>query len=86
MQIGGLQKTSTIDYLGQLTAILFTQGCNLSCPYCHNPELIAFNENNPEFDKQKFFSFLQKRKGILDAVTITAVSYTHLTLPTIYSV
>jgi len=71
MQIGGLQKTSTIDYLGQLTAILFTQGCNLSCPYCHNPELIAFNENNPEFDKQKFFSFLQKRKGILDAVTIT---------------
>ena len=71
MQIGGLQKTSTIDYPGQLTAILFTQGCNLRCPYCHNPELISFNEDNPKFNKQKFFSFLEKRKEILDAVTVT---------------
>ena len=71
MQIGGLQKTSTIDYPGQLTAVLFTQGCNLRCPYCHNFGLIPFNEDNPELDEEKFFNFLEKRKGILDAVTIT---------------
>jgi pyruvate formate lyase activating enzyme len=71
MKIGGLQKTSTIDYPGQLTAILFTQGCNLKCPYCHNPELISLDKDNLEFDKEKFFGFLEKRKEILDAVTIT---------------
>ncbi len=71
MKIGGLQKTSAIDYPGQLTAILFTQGCNLKCPYCHNPELISLKSDSPEFDKEKFFSFLEKRKNILDAVTIT---------------
>ncbi|MFN2340400.1 MAG: anaerobic ribonucleoside-triphosphate reductase activating protein [Halanaerobium sp.] len=71
MKIGGLQKTSAIDYPGQLTAILFTQGCNLKCPYCHNPELISIKSDSPEFDKEKFFSFLEKRKNILDAVTIT---------------
>jgi pyruvate formate lyase activating enzyme len=71
MKIGGLQKTSAIDYPGQLTAILFTQGCNLKCPYCHNPELIAIKSDSSEFDKEKFFSFLEKRKNILDAVTIT---------------
>jgi len=38
--IGGLQKSSLIDYPGKIAAIVFTQGCNFRCPYCHNPELI----------------------------------------------
>lgn len=27
---------TTVDYPGTLAAILFTGGCNLRCPYCHN--------------------------------------------------
>lgn len=38
--IGGLQKTSLIDYPGKISAVIFTQGCNFRCPYCHNPELV----------------------------------------------
>ena len=71
MKIGGLQKISLIDYPGKICAILFTQGCNFRCPYCHNPELVdpdLFEECIPEED---FFSFLEKRKGKLDAVSIT---------------
>lgn len=41
--IGGLQKSSLIDYPGKISAIIFTQGCNFRCPYCHNPELITGN-------------------------------------------
>ncbi len=40
MLIGGLQKSSMIDYPEKISAIIFTQGCNFRCPYCHNPELI----------------------------------------------
>jgi pyruvate-formate lyase-activating enzyme len=40
MKIGGFQKFSLLDYPGQLAAIVFTQGCNFRCPYCHNPELV----------------------------------------------
>ena len=39
MIISGIQKTSTIDYPGQLAAVLFAPGCNYDCFYCHNRSL-----------------------------------------------
>ncbi len=41
MNIGGLQKNSLIDFPGRVCAVVFTQGCNFCCPYCHNPSLFA---------------------------------------------
>ena len=40
MKIGGWQKISLIDYPGKISTIIFTQGCNFRCPFCHNPELV----------------------------------------------
>ncbi len=71
MRIGGIQKSTLIDYPGNIAAIIFTQGCNFRCPYCHNPELVKpklFEANIPE---EKIFRFLELRKGKLDAVSIT---------------
>jgi len=71
VKIGGIQKLSLIDYPGKICAIIFTQGCNFRCPYCHNPELVLpqmYGEIIPEED---IFGFLQKRKGSLDGVEIT---------------
>lgn len=71
MKIGYLQKTSLIDYPGKVCGIVFTQGCNFRCPYCHNPELVdptIFRECLP---LDEIFSFLATRRGKLDAVTIT---------------
>ncbi len=70
MRIGGLQKFSLIDYPGKISAIIFTIGCNFRCPFCHNPDLVDETIEN-ELDEEKFFEFLEKRKGSLDAVTIT---------------
>ncbi|MFA4917143.1 MAG: anaerobic ribonucleoside-triphosphate reductase activating protein [Syntrophales bacterium] len=66
-----MQKVSLLDYPGQICAIVFSQGCNFRCPYCHNPELV-----NPELygqclPEEEVYSFLKTRKGKLDAVTIT---------------
>ncbi len=69
MRLGGLQKTSLIDYPGKVCAIVFTIGCNFHCPYCHNPELV--DETAEEISEDEFFSFLESRVGLLDAVTIT---------------
>lgn len=69
MQIGGIQKTSLLDYPEKISAIVFTPGCNLRCGYCHNPELI-FNPK-PSFSEEAFFEFLHKRTGKIDAVVIT---------------
>lgn len=69
MRLGGLQKTSLIDYPEKIAAIVFTIGCNFRCPYCHNPELV--DETAEELSESDFFSFLESRVGLLDAVTIT---------------
>lgn len=71
MLIGHIQKTSFIDYPGKISAIVFTQGCNFRCPYCHNPELVRpefFTEAIPEKD---ILDFLDTRINKLDAVVIT---------------
>ena len=71
MKIGGLQKISLIDYPGLISAIVFLQGCNFKCPYCHNPELVEPKLFRPCLDEKGIFEFLKMRKGKLDAVTIS---------------
>lgn len=79
--IGGLQKSSLIDYPGKISAIIFTQGCNFACPYCHNPELGA-NEISTSYQAASIIEFLHSRKGKLDAVVITGGEPTlHTGLP-----
>ena len=71
MIIGGFQKFSLIDYPDKICAIVFTQGCNFRCPYCHNPELVDPKKFGIELKKDEILPFLDRRKGKLDAVTIT---------------
>jgi pyruvate formate lyase activating enzyme len=71
MQIGSMQRFSLIDYPGKICAIVFTQGCNFRCPYCHNPELVNPKEFGESVAHDEIFSFLERRRGKLDAVSIT---------------
>lgn len=67
--IGGLQKTSFMDFPEKIACIVFTNKCNFRCGYCHNPELITKNE--PVITLPAFFEFLNSRKGKLDGVVVT---------------
>ena len=72
MIIGGFQRFSLIDYPDKICAIVFTQGCNFRCPYCHNPELVEMKRSeNIAFKEDEILSFLDRRRGKLNAVTIT---------------
>ncbi len=71
MKIGGLHKVSLIDYPGKICAILFTQGCNFRCPYCHNPELVDPKLFEPPIPHEEIFGFLDRRRGKIDAVVVT---------------
>jgi pyruvate formate lyase activating enzyme len=71
MKIGGLQKFSLLDYPGELSAIVFTQGCNFRCPYCHNPELVLPQIYHPPLNTEKVLRFLYKRRRKLSAVVVT---------------
>lgn len=70
MKIAGLQKMTLLDYPGKVACTVFLPGCNFRCPFCHNAEL--FGDNVPELmDDAQLLSFLEKRRGVLDAVCVS---------------
>jgi pyruvate formate lyase activating enzyme len=71
-QIGGLQKLTLLDYPGKVAAMVFTIGCNMRCPFCHNYELVEDTDKIKDLvDPQEVIDYLKKRKGVLDGIVIT---------------
>lgn len=72
LKIGGLEKVSLLDYPGKVSSVLFTYGCNLRCPFCHNPELVIHPlGKDVKLKEDEVLDYLQERKGLIDAVVIT---------------
>ena len=71
MKIGGLQNLTLIDFPDQIAAVVFVQGCNFRCPYCHNPELVDPRQFVEPLDQAEVLSFLESRKGKLTGVVVT---------------
>ncbi len=75
MILGGLQKTTLIDFPGRVACTVFTVGCNFRCPFCHNKDLVSLDlfkkAKIKPISEDYFFEFLKKRKKILDGVCIT---------------
>lgn len=71
MKIGGLVKFTLIDFPGRPAAIVFTQGCNFRCRYCHNPELVYPHLFTEPVAEEEIWSFLQRRQGTLEGVVVS---------------
>jgi len=71
MLIGGLQKTSLLDYPDKVSAIIFTIGCNFRCGFCYNSHLVTAVKRAKIITEDEVFKFLKARKKILDAVVLT---------------
>ena len=71
MLIHGFQKTTLLDFPQKVAATVFTGGCNLRCPFCHNASLVTHVDPSGVISEEEIFSYLKKRKGILDGVCIT---------------
>lgn len=71
MRLGGIQKLTLLDYPGTVACTVFTLGCNMRCPFCHNALLVTKTEEAEVYPEEEFFAFLNKRRGILDGVCVT---------------
>ena len=71
MRVCGLQKLAMVDYPGKIAATVFTGGCNLRCPFCHNALLVTRLEESPSMDEAEILDFLKKRKGLLDGMVLS---------------
>ena len=70
MDIRGLQKLSMVDFPGKLAATVFTGGCNLRCPFCHNALLVTRLAETPRLEAGEVLAFLSRRVGMLDGVVL----------------
>ncbi len=81
MKFSGLQKISLIDYPNKVASVLYTPGCNLRCPFCHNWR-IAVDPKPPFLQEAAALEILESRKKYVDAVVVTGGEPTmHKELP-----
>ena len=71
MRIGGLQKLSLIDYPGKPSAVIFTQGCNFRCRYCHNPQLVYPERFCEPLAFDQVYTFLRGKRRLLEGVVFS---------------
>ena len=71
MHIHGLQKLAMVDYPGKLAATVFTGGCDLRCPFCHNALLVTRLAETPEVPEAEVLDYLSRRRGLLDGVVLS---------------
>ena len=70
MNIQGFHKLTMLDFPGKTACTVFTGGCNLRCPFCHNVALVLDPDETP-IDPEEIFAYLGKRRGLLDGVAVT---------------
>ncbi|MDY0189858.1 MAG: anaerobic ribonucleoside-triphosphate reductase activating protein [Desulfuromonas sp.] len=71
MAIKGFQGTSLLDFPQRVASLVFYGGCNLRCPYCHNPELVQQPDNYPDIPLTDIVAMLEQRCGFIDGVVVS---------------
>jgi pyruvate formate lyase activating enzyme len=81
MKFSGFQKTSLVDFPNRICSVLFTPGCNLRCPFCHNWRIVV-DPKPPFLTEEIALKLLEDRRKYVDAVVITGGEPTiHKELP-----
>ena len=81
MKFAGVRKTSLVDFPDRVASVLFTPGCNLRCPYCHNWRIVV-DPKPPFLNDEDALNLLEERKRFVDAVVVTGGEPTiHRELP-----
>lgn len=71
MRIGGVVACSLGDFPGRISAVVFTQGCNWRCPWCHNPALVYPAQFTPAWDEAGVLARLAASRKKIDGVVVT---------------
>ncbi len=70
VNIQGFQKMTLLDFPGKTACTVFTGGCNLRCPFCHNADLVRHPMERGSLEGE-VLEYLKKRRGLIDGVCIT---------------
>jgi pyruvate formate lyase activating enzyme len=62
---------TSVDFPGELAAVVYCRGCPWRCAYCHNGHLLGHGNASGTMDWPSVMSFLRSRCGLLDAVVFS---------------
>ena len=68
LPIHAVTPFTMLDFPGRTACIIWFTGCNMRCPYCHNPQIV---KGKGRGDIQQVMAFLKKRQGLLDGVVLS---------------
>lgn len=54
-----------------IATTVYLQGCNLRCPFCHNPDLVSVNAEVEEAPWEVLEEYLSENNDFLDGVVVT---------------
>lgn len=69
VRIAAIQRAGMLDWPGRVAATVFLAGCNLRCPFCHNPELIGVPRRLT--DAGELMTLVRERRNWLDGIVVT---------------
>ncbi|MBD3245234.1 MAG: anaerobic ribonucleoside-triphosphate reductase activating protein [Candidatus Moranbacteria bacterium] len=78
LEIAGVEPSSMLERPGYISAIIFLNGCNFRCPFCHNPDLVLKNPDIKPYPLKEVLKLLKQKKGWVDSVILSGGE------PTIY--
>lgn len=72
MNLAGFVPLSLCDYPGRVAAVVFTQGCNYRCPWCHNGHLVPLaGDPSLRIGEEEVLSILLERRNRVGSLVVT---------------
>ena len=72
MNLAGFVPLSLCDYPGRVAAVVFTQGCNYRCPWCHNGHLLPLTADPlKRVSEESVLAVLEERRNRLGGVVVS---------------
>jgi len=73
MLVSGLQPFTLCDFPGHVAAVVFTQGCDFRCPFCHNASLLPFRppDGRAGLPVDELWRRLSRRDRLLQGVVVS---------------
>ncbi len=71
VDIRGILPVSLIEWPGKISSVVFTGGCNLRCPFCHNKDLVIGLEQTDKISEDELLNKIRDKKDWIDAVCFT---------------
>jgi pyruvate formate lyase activating enzyme len=69
--IGGLIKTTLVDFPARVACSIFLQGCNFRCGFCHNPGMVPPGRPPEPVNPEDVLALLARRQGLVDGLCIS---------------